>query len=96
MEKLEVGLWAWLLPNADFCTLWRWVCLRCLVAQGLGLGPRPKSALEPDLSELNPAPFRGGVGKLRAPNSVAARSQNIALSLSVHAKQTNRFFNSES
>ena len=44
-----------------------------------GLNPRPKSALEPGLLELNPAPLRCGVGNWGAPKSavkVAARSQN--------------------
>ena len=46
----------------------------------LPCGPHPKSALEPGLQELNPAPLRCWVGKWGAPNSavkVAARSQNI-------------------
>ena len=43
-------------------------------------GGARKSALEPGLRELNPAPLRFGVGKWGAPNSavkVAARSQNM-------------------
>ena len=65
----------------DFFTLWGWVCLSCLVAPGRGPSPRPKSALEPGLLELNPAPLRCGVEKWGAPNKavkVAASSQNIA------------------
>ena len=50
------------------------------VAPGRGLGPCPKSALEPGLRESNPAPLRSGLGQWGAPNSavkVAARSRNM-------------------
>ena len=56
-----------------------WGCLSCLVAPGRGLAPRPKSAPEPGIWELDPAVW-ARAGKWGAPNSaakVAARSQNI-------------------
>ena len=59
---------------------WGWVYLSCLVAPGLGLGPLPKSALEPGIWELNSKPVWCKVGKRGAPNGaakVSSYSQNI-------------------
>ena len=90
-KEEKLSLRALLLPNAflwgeslwdDFCTFWGlgWVCKSFLVAPGWEFGPRPKSALQPGLRELNPAQLLlwFGVRKLGA--------KNIAVEVAAHLK----------
>ena len=58
--------------------------LSCLVAPGWGLGPRPKSAQEPGLREMNLAPLTCGLEKRGAPNRAVNSRCTLSKHISMH------------